>query len=99
LLPVGPAFCEILNVDGTPYVGGDEVSSPGDVAAQGRVTAKMLFNSIVADAATVPTGPDLELTVGVIADYEFYQDFSVDPEGTIISRMDIVDGIWSSQVE
>jgi hypothetical protein len=98
LLPVGPAFCQILNADGTPYVGGDGVASSGDATTQGRVTAKMLFNSIARDAATLPAGPDLELTVGVVADYEFYQHFSDDPEGTIISRMDIVDGIWSSQV-
>lgn len=88
LLPDGSAFCEILNVDGTPYVGTD---------VQGRVTAKALVNSIVKDAVTFPNGPDLELTVGVVADYEFYQTFT-DPEGAIISRWDIVDGIWSSQV-
>jgi hypothetical protein len=98
LLPVGPAFCEILNIDGSPYAGGDTASSSSDAATQGRVTAKMLFNSVVADAATTSAGPGLELTVGVVADYEFYQHFTDDPEGTIISRMDIVDGIWSSQV-
>jgi hypothetical protein len=93
LLPDGPAFCEILNIDGSIYAGGDSTSDP-----QNRVTAKMLVNSIVRDAASFPNGPDLELTVGVVADYEFYQKFSADPEGAIISRWDIVDGIWSSQV-
>ncbi len=89
LLPDGPALCQILNADGSPYVGTD---------VQGRVTAKMLVDSIVKDAATFPNGPDLELTVGVVADYEFYNAFTADPEGAIISRWDIVDGIWSSQV-
>jgi Metallo-peptidase family M12/Domain of unknown function DUF11 len=88
LLPDATAFCEILNADGTPYVGTD---------AQGSVSAKALVNSIVKDAVTFPNGPDLELTVGVVADYEFYQTFT-DPEGAIISRWDIVDGIWSNQV-
>jgi len=97
-LPVGPAFCEILNVDGTPYVGSDGISSSSAAATQGRMTAKMLFDAIVRDTVTPPAAPDLELTVGVVADYEFYQEYSADPEGTIISRMDIVDGIWSSQV-
>ncbi|MFL6604639.1 MAG: M12 family metallo-peptidase [Steroidobacteraceae bacterium] len=98
LLPVGPAFCEILNVDGTPYRGSDGISSTNTAAAtQGRMTAKTLFDSIVRDTAAA-AGPDLELIVGVIGDYEFYQEYSGDPEGTIISRMDIVDGIWSSQV-
>jgi hypothetical protein len=99
LLPDGPAFCQILNVDGTPYVGGDSTAgSDGTADTQSRVTAKMLVNSIVRDAAAFPNGPDLELTVGVVADYEFYQKFSDDPQGAIISRWDIVDGIWSSQV-
>jgi Metallo-peptidase family M12/Domain of unknown function DUF11 len=98
LLPVEPAFCEILNVDGTPYTGGDGLSSSSAAATQGRMTAQLLFNSIVRDAVTPPAAPDLELTVGVVADYEFYQEYSSDPAGTIISRMDIVDGIWSSQV-
>jgi Metallo-peptidase family M12/Domain of unknown function DUF11 len=89
LLPDGPAFCEILNADGSPYVGTD---------SRGPVNAQMLANSIVEEAAAFPNGPDLELTVGVVADYEFNQAFSDDPEGAIISRWDIVDGIWSSQV-
>jgi hypothetical protein len=97
LLPLGLAFCEILNVDGSPYTGVDGVSSSTGSATQGRMTAQMLFNSIAADTATQTAGPGLELTVGVVGDYEFYQHFSDDPEGTIIARMDIVDGIWSSQ--
>jgi hypothetical protein len=98
LLPLGPVFCEILNVDGTPYVGGDGISPSGGATTQGRVTAKMLVDAIAADAAAAPAAPGLDLTVGVVADYEFYQEYSADPEGTIISRMNIVDGIWSSQV-
>jgi len=85
LLPAGQLFCEVLNPDGTPYVGTE-------------LTAQMLYNSVVKDVVTPVAGPDLELTVGVVADYEFYQNFSDDPEGTIIARMDVVDGIWSSQV-
>jgi hypothetical protein len=97
LLPVGPVFCEILNVDGTPYTGGG-VSSSSDATAQGHVTAKMLVDAIARDAATAPVAPGLDVTVGVVADYEFYEEYNADPEGTIIARMDIVDGIWSSQV-
>jgi hypothetical protein len=94
LLPLEPGFCEILNVDGSPYVG----TSPTDATdSRGQVTAQALFNSIIKDAATFPAGPNLELTVGIVADYEFYQLYSDDPEGTIVARMDIVDGIWSSQ--
>jgi hypothetical protein len=91
LLPHAPAFCQILNVDGTPYSGTD-VGGGGP-----SMTAKMLVESIVKEAAGFPNGPDLELTVGVVADYEFYKKMSSDPEGAIISRWDIVDGIWSNQ--
>ena len=96
LLPVGPAFCMVLNPDGTPYTGAVDASSDAAAGSDGHMTAKMLYNSVVRDAAVA--APDLELTVGVIADYEFYQNFSDDPEGAIIARMDMVDGIWSSQV-
>jgi hypothetical protein len=89
LLPDVAGYCQILNVDGTPYAGSDDL--------QGRVTAKTMVDAIAKDASTsFPNGPDLELTVGVVADYEFYQR-SDDPEGSIIARWDIVDGIWSGQ--
>ncbi len=92
LLPDVAGYCLILNADGTPYVG-SEVDAP-----QAQVTAKMLVQAITRDAVNnFPNGPDLELTVGVVADYEFYQR-SDDPEGAIIARWDIVDGIWSEQV-
>lgn len=85
LLPTGQAFCEILNADGTPYTGTE-------------VSAQMLYQSIVKDIVTPVAGPSLELIVGVVADFEFYQATSDDPEGAIIARMDVVDGIWSNQV-
>jgi len=91
LLPDIAGLCQIVNTDGTPYVGSEE--------PQGRVTAKMLVQAITKDTTNnFPNGPDLELKVGVVADYEFYQKMSDDPEGAIIARWDIVDGIWSGQV-
>ncbi len=94
LVPAGPGFCEVLNADGTAYVGGDSVPPPD---SQGRVTAKAVFDSIVRDAGA-STGPHLQMSLGVVADYQFYQNFSSDPEGEIVSRINVVDGIWSSQV-
>ena len=91
LLPDLAGLCQIVNADGTPYAGADEL--------QGRVNAKMLVQAITRDTVNhFPNGPDLELTVGVIADYEFYLQMSDDPQGAIIARWDIVDGIWSDQV-
>lgn len=88
LLPDGAAYCQILNIDNTPYTGENL-----------NVTAKMMVQAIAREAsASFPNGPDLELTVGVVADYQFYQKEIDDPEGAIIARWDIVDGIWSGQV-
>src|SRR6201999_462694 len=60
LLPDVAGHCRILNADGTPFSGSED-------APQGQVTAKMLVQAIAKDAVNnFPSGPDLELTVGVI---------------------------------
>ncbi|MBS0421616.1 MAG: hypothetical protein JSR66_28160 [Proteobacteria bacterium] len=90
LLPDGAAYCQILNADNTPFAGENL-----------PVSAKTMVDAMVKEttrSGSFPNGPDLELTVGVVADYEFYQKEIADPEGAIIARWDIVDGIWSGQV-
>lgn len=47
------------------------------------------------DAASVP---GRQLVVGVLADHTFTDAVGPDPQGAIVARMDIVDGIWSAQV-
>lgn len=96
LLPITGAFCEIIGQDGTPLSDSGAVS-PGKAQEGGSVTAQTLYKAL-ADQGSQSPGPGLRLRVGVVADYEFFRQFSDDPEGTIISRMDIVDGIYSSQV-
>jgi len=92
LLPEGAAYCQILNADNTAYAG-------EDLRVSAKTNAKTIVDAIAKDASvSFPNGPDLELTVGVVADYEFYQKEIADPEGAIIARWDIVDGIWSGQV-
>lgn len=103
LLPSGPALCEILNPDGTPYTGSADSLSASSGSPSVQVTEKRLFDSVVRDAttraaATNSSGPHLQLKWGIVADYEFYQAFNTDPEGAIIARVNIVDGIWSDQV-
>jgi hypothetical protein len=39
-----------------------------------------------------------QLVVNVVADHTFTDAIGSDPEGAIVARWDIVDGIWSSQV-
>jgi len=93
ILSVGPGYCRVLNADGTPLPDDPPTSVSGT-----NVTAQMLADAVASDVAPNPPGVDLKLSVSVVADFEFYQQYSDDPEGTIISRMDIVDGIYTSQV-
>lgn len=94
LIQASPALCSILNTDGTPYVGADALPIPD---SRGRVNARAMLESIVRDASA-STGPHLQLTLGVLADNEFYRNAGSDPEGEIVSRVNMVDGIWSSQI-
>ena len=94
VLSVSPGYCRVLNADGTPLPGDDPPTSISGT----NTTAQMLADAVASDGAVKPGGVDLKLAVSVVADYEFYQQYSDDPEGTIISRMDIVDGIYTSQV-
>ncbi|HKT74380.1 MAG TPA: M12 family metallo-peptidase [Steroidobacteraceae bacterium] len=94
LMSSGAAFCKVATVDGTAASGGS-----GAHAEQPRETALMAYQKLVSElgtqAAQVPTR---RLNVGIVADYEFFEAFNPDPEGAIIARMDIVDGIYSSQL-
>jgi hypothetical protein len=85
LMPGGPGYCATLPAEGgTP--------------APGRPTALMAYKAITAELAQSTARPTRRLVIGVVADYEFVRFVSGDPEGAIISRMDIVDGIFSTQV-
>jgi hypothetical protein len=65
-----------------------------------RPTALQAFTRIGAELSSKDTArlPTRELVVGVIADHTFTDAVGPDPEGAIVARMDIVDGIWSTQV-
>ncbi|HVO47160.1 MAG TPA: M12 family metallo-peptidase [Steroidobacteraceae bacterium] len=93
ILSVAPGYCRVLSADGTPLPDDPATGTSGT-----NMTAQMLADAVASDVGPRPSGVDLKLSVSVVADYEFYQQYSDDPEGTIISRMDIVDGIYTSQV-
>src|SRR5262249_10190242 len=70
----------------------------GETPASKRLSAVKVFEAIAADLSGAATQyPTKRLMTGVVADYEFSQAFA-DPQGAIIARMNIVDGIFSSQV-
>ncbi|HVW70911.1 MAG TPA: M12 family metallo-peptidase [Steroidobacteraceae bacterium] len=70
-------------------------------SGSGRPTAQKAFTQIAADISssdTTSVSVTRQLNVGVVADHQFVDAIGSDPEGAVVARMDIVDGIWSSQV-
>ena len=101
LMTVGPAFCETLNADNPTSTTSSTDTLPGapQPAPSDQASAKKVFQAVAKDLAAAATQfPTERLMTGVVADYEFVTRFSDDPEGAIIARMDIVDGIFSTQV-
>jgi hypothetical protein len=96
--PVMYRLADALMPDGAGYCGTDLDESLTSHAA--RPTALKAFTHIAKDISTKDTGAAATkaLVVGVVADHEFTDNVGSDPEGAIVSRMDVVDGIWYSQV-
>lgn len=99
LMTVGPAFCQTVAADDTVSSDPPAAQPSNGGAEPGRTSAKAMFNAIAQDLSS-PTAefPSERLMTGVVADYEFVQEYFSDPEGEIVARMDIVDGIFSTQV-
>lgn len=66
----------------------------------GRSTAQKAFTRLASDLSMKDTigVATRQLVVNVVADHTFTDAIGSDPEGAIVARWDIVDGIWSSQV-
>ena len=100
--PVMYRLADAVMPDGAGYCGTDLSESLTSHAAQ--PTALQAFTHIAKDLSTKDVSKDSStattkaLVVGVIADHEFTDNIGTDPEGAIVSRMDVVDGIWYSQV-
>jgi hypothetical protein len=96
--PVIYRLADALMPDGAGFCGTDLDESLTSNAS--RPTALKAFTHIAKDISTKDTSEATTkaLVVGVVADHEFADSVGADPEGEIVSRMDIVDGIWYSQV-
>ena len=95
LMTVGTGFCATLDENGTSTSEGTTGASTPD-----RPTALKVFQAVAADltsAASAAGYPSKQLMAGIVADREFAAAFD-DPKGAIIARMNIVDGIFTSQV-
>jgi hypothetical protein len=101
LITVGTGFCATLDEDGTPAPDGKTDSSgAADSSTPDRPTALKVFQAVAADltsGASAATYPSKQLMTGIVADREFAAAFD-DPQGAIIARMNIVDGIFTSQI-
>jgi hypothetical protein len=91
-------LADAIMPDGAGYCGTDLDESLTSNAA--RPTALKAFTHIAKDLSTKDTSEATTkaLVVSVVADHEFTDNVGSDPEGAIVSRMDVVDGIWYSQV-
>ena len=97
--PVMYRLADAVMPDGAGYCGTDLDESLTSHAA--KPTALQAFTHIAKDLSTKDTSTTATtkaLVVGVVADHEFTDNIGTDPEGAIVSRMDVVDGIWYSQV-
>jgi hypothetical protein len=86
LVPLGAGFCGTVT---------DESVTPGPDEPTALAAFKYMAGELSAQGGRIPTR---RLVVGVVADHQFVDTIGTDPEGAIIARMDVVDGIWSSQV-
>ena len=84
LSDLGPQFCTVV----TP------AASATALDAYKALVSELRANQPLAAAAAV-TG---QIQVAVVGDSEFSSDHPTDAESTVVSRMNIVDGIFSDQV-
>jgi hypothetical protein len=98
LAPAIYRLAEALIPDGAAYCGtGTDENLSGNVT--GHATASQAFSSIAKDLAMKDTTTATQqLVVGVVTDHDFTDNVGTDPTSEVVSRMNVVDGIWSSQV-
>ncbi len=98
----GPAIYRLADAvipDGAAYCG-TETDENLVGGATGRATASQAYSSLAKDLSRKDTTitASQQLVVGVVADHTFTDNLGSDPESEIVARMNVVDGIWSSQV-
>ncbi len=101
IMTVSSGFCATVDADGSAADAGGASgsgSASADPDASQRLSALKVFKDVATDlSSTAAPYPTKRLLTGIVADYEFSQAFT-DPQGAIIARMNIVDGIFSTQV-
>ncbi len=91
LMPVQAMSCEVAKADSTP-------ETPATAADAFQQLSTELHTFQIAEAQTAEATLK-QVRIGVVADYEFVTQFgNSTPEDAIVARMNIVDGIFSSQL-
>jgi hypothetical protein len=92
--PVMYRLADAIMPSGAAYCG-----NAGDSSIDG-VTAEKSFKHIESELVQKDTTgvATRQLIINAVADHTFTDAIGADPEGAIVARWDIVDGIWSSQV-
>jgi Metallo-peptidase family M12 len=87
-------------LSGATYCGTDISEKPASPSAKDAPIPLQSFAQLTKELSRkdIASIPGRQLVVGVVADHTFTDGVGPDPEGAIVARMDIVDGIWSSQV-
>ena len=91
LMPVGTMKCELAKPDTTP-------ETPATAAdALEQVTSEL--HTFQTQAATAEATALKQVRVSVVGDFEFVSQFTTStPEDAIVARMNVVDGIFTSQL-
>jgi len=94
--PVIYRLADALMPNGAAFCGADVAGSP----TTDRPTALKAFTRLATELSQKDTTqvPTRELVVNAVADHTFTDAIGPDPQGAIIARWDMVDGIWSNQV-
>jgi len=88
LMPVETMKCELAKPDSTPE------SPPTAADAFQQLSGELHTFAVEAEATALK-----QVRVGVVGDFEFVSQFTTStPEDAIVARMNIVDGIFSSQL-
>ncbi|MGB8326659.1 MAG: M12 family metallo-peptidase [Steroidobacteraceae bacterium] len=78
---------------------GAAATGPAPLVNSGRATGLAAWQALGTELqALAATLPSKQIVVGAVADYEMSQLFGDQTEATVVARMNIVDGIFSSQV-
>ena len=97
--PIMYRLADAIMPDGAGVCGTD-TRAEAPSSGTGRSTAQKAFTRVASDLFMKDTTgvATRQLFVNVVADHTFTDAIGTDPEGAIVARWDIVDGIWSSQV-